>query len=344
MGTARKSSSKNAFPREIKEASQAITRLRGKKEEAKMRRRNLNLMIIKYLILRTPMFQRVNQIKAFCQPEGLDTTGWHCNLWLIVARYRWVKFMGKQDTQIHNLCQRWEVIILHFDETYLFQPRLLQRGMPVDLRDMEGTRLLCAWDTLTRIARRIGDRKRCVTFIGRGDYHYVTYIFLRRLSFPFVLLVVDNHLDTRETFDGYISCGSWLKEALKLPQLVRTIFIGSNRTEGERFDKIHCADLDEDEIKCLMEDYPLYVSIDKDVFHPSYIKTNWDQGFTSPTKLLNVLSSLPQQRMAGIDICGEPEGCSLYDHGRSEKINLDLLKAILCPFSPLGETSLPSAA
>jgi len=235
----------------------------------------------------------------------------------------------------------WKVLIIHLDDMYFFQGRLLRLGRAVDLRDLKGTRYLCAFNDIEKIASRIPRLKKCISFLGRGDYHYLTYIFLRRLEFPFALLLMDNHLDAKETFKGYISCGSWLKEATKLPHLERIIFIGQIR---KKWGKIYPAGPDIGEITKLMGHLPLYISLDKDILSPSYLTTNWDQGAFSLTDLLSLISHLPPKKIVGLDICGEPDGISLYDHHRSEEINLELIKCISCLPSRIHKNTLSSAA
>ncbi|MCX7981605.1 MAG: arginase family protein [Syntrophales bacterium] len=238
--------------------------------------------------------------------------------------------MPNKCTPLHPV--GWRVLILNFDDTYFFQPRLLQLGHAVDLRDIKGTRYLCARETMEMINKRIEEQEKCITFIGKGDFHYITFVFLRRFSFPFTLLLIDNHLDIKDTFEGYVSCGSWLKEAIELPHLRRVIFIGDGQEKKTYFDKIYFVCSEDDIMKRLDQD-PVYISIDKDAIDPAYIKTSFDQGSISLDTLLRILSALPKQKVIGMDICGEPDGFSLLDHGRSEKINLHIV-SVFSPFSP----------
>jgi hypothetical protein len=236
------------------------------------------------------------------------------------------------------------ILILHFDNTYLFQRRLLSLGDEIDLRDIKPTHLMCSWDTLREIDKRMPHREKAVSFLGKGDYHYATYLFLERLDLPFVLVVLDNHLDGRETFEGYISCGSWLREATGLPHLRRVVLITpqihAEKKDGKIFEvRAHQSD----KILSLTENYPIYLSIDKDVLDKSHLNTNWDQGNLTFKNISRIIRLFPPGKIMGVDICGEPEGLSLYEHTRSEEINLRLLRLILSSRAP-GKATLPTAA
>ncbi|MCX7816237.1 MAG: hypothetical protein N2317_01830 [Syntrophales bacterium] len=221
-----------------------------------------------------------------------------------------------------------KVVVLHFDEVYCLYDRKIRRwGEEIDLRDIQETRYLCSWENLARIEKRLPDFGRCVTFIGKGDYHYVTYLFLKRLGTPFVLLILDNHLDMKKTFNGYISCGSWVREAAELLKLER-VFFANDRIRGAIGDKITGCSFVSEEIKKLVGDMPLYVSIDKDILSKAYVDTNWDQGDLSPADIIEIIKSFPKEKFLGIDICGEPDGLSFYEHSRSEEINLMILRGI----------------
>lgn len=223
----------------------------------------------------------------------------------------------------------FKVLVLHFDDVYFFYARdIRQWGEEIDLRDIEGTRYLCSWENLTRIEELLPRSGRWITFIGMGDYHYVTYLFLKRFRDPFVLLILDNHLDMKETFGGYVSCGSWIGEAVKLFPLQRVIF-ANEQIEGVLGGKVIACPLVSDDIAGLVGDMPLYVSIDKDILSKTYVNTNWDQGDLSPDELIEIIKTFPDSKLLGIDICGEPDGLSFYEHARSEGINMKILRAIM---------------
>src|SRR5690606_21987523 len=50
----------------------------------------------------------------------------------------------------------------------------------------------------------------------------------------------------------------------------------------------------------------VYISIDKDVLHPSEAATNWDQGNMKLDELIDLLVFIYEnKKVCGIDICGE---------------------------------------
>lgn len=217
------------------------------------------------------------------------------------------------------------LLILHFDDVYLYQHRLRSLGVEVDLRDLSGVRYLCSKERLSLLEYRLLGYDNYITFIGSGDFHYITYLFLKRVDRPFNLLLIDRHLDYKETFDGFISCGSWLREAVNLRHLKNIFYIGLDKIEQK--DKI--IRFDKNLFKFYTEDFPFYISIDKDILSNAYLKTNWDQGNLTVEELLDILSFIPTNRIIGIDICGEPSFNPFSPEiKKSEEINLEILKVI----------------
>lgn len=217
------------------------------------------------------------------------------------------------------------LLILHFDDVYLYQYRLRSLGVEVDLRDLGGIRYLCSKRRLSLLEDKILPYNSFITFIGSGDFHYITYLFLRKIDTPFNLLLIDRHLDYRKTFDGFISCGSWLRDAVRLRYLKNVFYLGPDGIELEdkviRFDRRF--------FRHSNRDLPFYISIDKDILDASYLETNWDQGDLTIEELLDTISSIPTDRIIGIDICGEPSFNPFNPEiKRSEEINLEILRVI----------------
>ena len=215
-------------------------------------------------------------------------------------------------------------LIFHFDDTYFFQENLRSIGIEIDLRDISGTKYMCSFENLEKIEKRIPKIERKINFLGKGDYHYLTYLFLRKIDILFALLVVDHHIDIKKTFEGYISCGSWLLEAIKIKTLKKIILISSyEKLEG----KICIIKFDYNKIENLIKDLPVYISIDKDILDKSYINTSWDQGNLSLDQLLSLFLLFQRGKILGIDVCGEP-AFNIYEYKKSEKINLEIWKTI----------------
>lgn len=76
-----------------------------------------------------------------------------------------------------------------------------------------------------------------LSMFGSGDFHHVTASLLKRFSEPLSVVVFDHHSD----WIGWsiLPCGSWLLEALKLPNVVRIVSIGVGATSIEGWRVCH---------------------------------------------------------------------------------------------------------
>ncbi len=203
----------------------------------------------------------------------------------------------------------YHVLILHLDDTYFYQRKLRKRAtMEIDLRFLKEKKLMCQLDKLKFMEKKIPINKSLISFIGKGDYHYFSFIFLKLINEPFVLLVIDNHLDMRYSKDNFIRCDSWIYNAGLLNNLKQIFYINSSNI---------------DNIPEIM--IPVYISIDKDIIDRKYLKTNWTQGNLSPDQLFEFLSKIQSKnKIIGVDICGEPE-FNIEEIRKSEEINLSIV-------------------
>lgn len=155
------------------------------------------------------------------------------------------------------------------------------------------------------------------------------------------VVIFDNHPDNM-FFPSGIHCGSWVYHASKLPNVskISVYGIASRDLEGidlfqNRFSviksgkvKYYCltpvsklakmlsgSNIDEitTERKSLAEIIrrevdasgdPVYLSVDKDVFAPSVVKTTWDQGRLEQGEVLKCLTGIAVKAVAA-DICGD---------------------------------------
>ncbi|MDI1472619.1 MAG: hypothetical protein QMD43_04820 [Thermodesulfovibrio sp.] len=195
------------------------------------------------------------------------------------------------------------------DDTYFYQRKLRKRAtMEIDLRFLKEKKLMCQLDKLKFMEKKIPINKSLISFIGKGDYHYFSFIFLKLINEPFVLLVIDNHLDMRYSKDNFIRCDSWIYNAGLLNNLKQIFYINSSNI---------------DNIPEIM--IPVYISIDKDIIDRKYLKTNWTQGNLSPDQLFEFLSKIQSKnKIIGVDICGEPE-FNIEEIRKSEEINLSIV-------------------
>jgi len=202
----------------------------------------------------------------------------------------------------------YHVLILYFDDTYIYQKILRKKAtIQIDLRFMNGTKFMCQTNRLRFIEKRIPCSQSLISFIGKGEYHYISYIFLKRINEPFVLVVIDNHLDMKYSAKNFIRCDSWIYKAGLLKNLRQIFYINSRKIN-----------------KTFKADFPIYLSIDKDIIDKKYFKTRWTQGTISPQQLIDFISNLHSlNRIIGIDVCGEPE-LDIEELKKSEMINLSI--------------------
>lgn len=233
------------------------------------------------------------------------------------------------------------ITLLNFDDTLNMQEELSEFSYRViDLRNIKGVRLLCQRDTLRQIAKQI-QGEAGITFLGRGDFHHISYLLLCRIKRPFTLVLFDNHADIKPCF-SLLSCGSWTGAALELPNLRRAIIIGSRgesllgisphlltkvlyfpylrvpaglltrdpclRNFVYRFPPISLEGM-EKTIKRIISLIPtkvVYISIDKDVLRTEDAVTNWEQGQMTLGELLLAIQEIARvKEVCGLDICGE---------------------------------------
>ena len=166
----------------------------------------------------------------------------------------------------------------------------------VEARDIPGTNCYCDEDAMNEIRSRIAPYSSGeIHFIDSGNYHYMTRIWLEKISEPFDLLVFDNHTDMQPpAFGGLLSCGGWIYDSvMELPLLQKVILIGPDeeafsRVEPEIQKKVEFLSREKlcgmelmeilDFVKEQTGKNPLYISIDKDVLCPEDADTNWSQG------------------------------------------------------------------
>lgn len=224
----------------------------------------------------------------------------------------------------------------------------------VDLSDIESVKRYCEKKSFAAIYNRVRKRRnRGITFIGSGNYHYVSFLLLSEIKEPFTLILFDYHTDMLENPDAnIISCGSWVLHALKyLPQLKKVIIIGVEEALAKAIPKLyqekviafphHRVDLDPELPRKLIAEIntnAVYISIDKDVLSESEVYTDWEQGTLTLEKLEEMLWYIStRKKIVGEDICGEYPRSAIeyYQQGmkqiveKNERANLNILKIAL---------------
>ena len=215
-----------------------------------------------------------------------------------------------------------------------------------ELSDLSGCNCYCDAEASDRIRKEIqAFTGKGLHFIGSGNYHYMTRLWLEKLQIPFRLLVFDNHTDMQPpAFGGLLSCGGWIAASLEeLPLLQEVILVGPDEEAYTQVEpdlqqkvlflsreKLSTMTTEEKEgfFNNLSEDLPLYVSVDKDVLCKGDASTTWSQGDMHLSELMSFLELvLERQNILGMDVCGEcdMDSCSedfLNDHANEAILRL----------------------
>lgn len=242
------------------------------------------------------------------------------------------------------------ITIMNFDETYFAQQALQHYPHDnINVQQLQHVSLYCEEDSLKEINSFLQKRQhRGITFIGSGNYHYVTYLLLKDMKKPFSLVLFDNHPDIgQNNGDRMLSCGTWVSYALSnIPLLKNVIIIGPTGSEASRIQspRINVFSFKGNQVystASILSAIPtdrVYISIDKDVLNPNEVQTNWDQGVMTINTLLSYLKSILQfKKVEGVDICGEeklsPLQAILPNYQsiihKNEKANLKILNSCL---------------
>lgn len=219
-----------------------------------------------------------------------------------------------------------------------------KEALLLDMKDIPGTNCMCDDIAVAEIKERIAvnccanneglnveketdsaalrDFLHGIHFIDSGNYHYMSYILLSMVKEPFSLVVFDHHPDMQPPkFGDILSCGGWVLKVLQDNPFVRDVhIIGADSKLISQLDekdkgKVSFYNLDDIKSGLPKTEYPLYLSVDKDVVKRDELITNWDQGEMGKEELLDHIHSLmtdPDRKLIGADICGE---CALDQEG-----------------------------
>jgi len=232
----------------------------------------------------------------------------------------------------------WTVSVVHADGSLRWQSRL-QRAAAINL-DLQAskTRFLTSWEGFTELGRRLAQLPTGIIFLGSGSLHHLSYhLALHRADEPLLVLVFDRHGDYLPAPPGYISCGSWLLELLRQPQVVEAWLVGSESSLGPpaKLRLMSPQQLDRALSERALGRRRVYVSIDKDVLLEA--DTDWGSGSLELARLLKWQAWLQDRgQLVGVDVCGEmvprgpwPNIAELRAIRRNEEINLALCKVLL---------------
>lgn len=228
----------------------------------------------------------------------------------------------------------------------------------INCRDIPGTNCMCDDEAIAQIKKRISEKafemtkdadenKRLaafakgIHFIDSGNYHYMSAIITDMIKEPFSLVVLDHHPDMQPPmFGDILSCGGWVMRVIENNPYVKDIHvIGADRNLIEKLDKndakrVSFYDVSDVRDKLPETQYPVFLSIDKDVVRREELVTNWDQGEMTKDELISFIKELFDRReVLGVDICGEcapdQEGIDVGKEAHiNDALNLEILKEI----------------
>lgn len=214
-----------------------------------------------------------------------------------------------------------ETIIIDF--TGVYREQNFHEDIPcrwLDFTHLDGTNCYCTPESEQAILDETASCPvKSIRFLDSGNYHYVSKILMEKVKEPFDLLVFDNHTDMQESaFFGLLSCGSWVKEALKQNTWLRKVCIVGplakdcqKETETDRVTFVTREETLNGDMSVYREflresTLPLYISVDKDVLDKKDAATNWDQGQLRLETLKQwILEAVEARGCTGVDICGE---------------------------------------
>ena len=190
----------------------------------------------------------------------------------------------------------------------------------LDLHDLQGVYGYCSLEARKTIENKIKELPvQGIHFIDSGNFHYVSEFWLEKIKQDFILVVFDHHSDmVKPMFEDILSCGSWILNTLENNHyLKKVILIGIYEKQVSLIPKhqdkvLYLKDDDLEnltvwkKIDDLLHQYPLYISIDKDVLSKKVVQTDWDQGNMRLMEFKILLAYLfKNSHTIGIDICGE---------------------------------------
>jgi hypothetical protein len=237
------------------------------------------------------------------------------------------------------------VRLLNFDDSVTRQPDFPDLGAAttVDLTGLgPAARLWADRGQADAIRRALDPALRdTITFLGSGDYHYVSALLLEQFREPLSLVVFDHHPDW-DRLPPRHGCGAWVSRALEQQNVEQILLVG-NASADLAFPSIVTGsagamrsgrvlqlpfeapargiwpwrNLPWRELKvdpervfaAALEQLPrrqVYVSIDKDCLTASSALTNWEEGRLPLELLLSFLRRLRERcEIVGLDVTGE---------------------------------------
>ena len=232
--------------------------------------------------------------------------------------------------------------IMNFSHVYEREKFFLDKEYNwIDCTDINGTNGYCDEDAFNEIKEKLKDLKpKGIHFIDSGNYHYVSELWINKIKRDFTLIVFDHHSDmVKPSFGDILSCGSWIMDAIDKNKFLKKVFIiGLSKEQKQTIpnkylSKVKCIcdydlkSIDKEKLCGFLDDeYPVYISIDKDVLSEKVVDTSWDQGIMSFDKLIRILHViLSNYQVIGLDICGENDVRKVIEIRNNDKVNSKLV-------------------
>lgn len=121
--------------------------------------------------------------------------------------------------------------IFDLDGSVTSQSRLVERlGDDLDVVDLRETGPNVRYIPSKHWTERLDESVRApgpawLAFTGSGDFHHVTASLLKRFDEPISVVVFDQHTDWIGS--SPCPCGSWILDALKMPNIAKFVSIGT---------------------------------------------------------------------------------------------------------------------
>ncbi len=208
----------------------------------------------------------------------------------------------------------------------------------VNMTDISGTNCYCDEEAARMIRECIFSTDEPILsdirLLDSGNFHYLSYFFMEKIREPFALIIIDNHTDMQQPgFGRILSCGGWVRYAMEeLGNLKQVCLVGMSEEHLSEAmplpdDVSYIKSGSLAEISC---EFPIYLSIDKDVLAVEYAATDWDQGQMGVDELVDIVTQiLHHHRVLGVDICGEKkDGATEAQLTKNRAVNDRLLEAI----------------
>lgn len=236
-----------------------------------------------------------------------------------------------------------EMAIIHMSGAYLAQDFYRKSfGCPdeagpgsvkvrkIDCRDIGGTRSYCDDQAKEQLRERIANAPFSgIHFLDSGNYHYLSLLWMEKITEPFSLVLFDHHPDMqRPSFGDITSCGGWVREALlNNPYLEHVYLVGMDPKlleqegiltgvtgSGEKVDfpvkRVHVGLselLERDRAGENRRDgetrETVYLSIDKDALCRQDARCDWDQGEMTLGELFSLMEQIVSCcRVIGADV------------------------------------------